>query len=77
MENLEVKEVAELALESGQLFDVKKGAVFAGGALIGVVACVVIPRLVRRVKNGFAQLSAKRAARKAAKMQVEEQEENA
>jgi len=75
MENLEVKEAVDLAVNAGQALALKQGTVFAAGVAVGVVAQVIIPRAIKVVKNGLTKMASKRAAKKAAKLALKEQTE--
>jgi len=71
MKELEVKDVVELAVEAEQGLELKKGVVFVAGIITGVVAHVVIPKVLRGVRSVFTTVASKRAAKQASKEQVE------
>lgn len=71
MENLEVKDVVELAAEVGQSTKVKNGLLFVAG----IAAGIVVPKVLRWAENKLANIRAKAQAKRLAKLESKEQQE--
>ena len=60
MENLEMQEVAEEAVQATQNLNLSGPATFAIGIAIGAATLFVVPRVIRGVKKLVAKIRAKK-----------------
>ncbi len=74
MENLEVKDVVELAAEVGQSTKLKSRLLFAAGVAAGIIVPKVLRWTGNKVVNIRVKAQAKRLAKLESKKQQEEQE---
>lgn len=71
MENLEVKDVVELAAEVAQGTKVKNGLIFVAG----IAAGIIVPKALRWTGNKVANIRAKAQAKRLAKLESKKQQE--
>jgi len=71
MENLEVKDVVELAAEVGQSTKVKSGLLFVAG----IAAGIIVPKVLRWAGSKVAEIRAKVQAKRLAKLESKKQQE--